>query len=258
MSLEKSIIKANAAGSSTFEYKARELTKEISTVARSFVDQDAFRSPDFKISELVAKQVGISQLENDAQQDKINAQVLERLKEVQEKAYKEGYELGLIEGTEKAFQENKIALLDKLKVMEGQLKRMEDLKQHLLVDNEAELIKLVFLTAKKIAMRDLEEHREAVWEILKDVVGEMQADERVVVKLANEDLYFIETLQDKGGDRIDALKRVKFVADDSVKPGGCMIETSYGNVNATVEERVERTWTTLQARIPRKPQEPKE
>lgn len=258
MPLEKSIIKAQAAAQRTFEYKARELSTEITQVARSFVDEDAFRSTDFKISDLVAQQVGISQLENDAHQDKINAQVLERLKEVQEKAYKEGYELGLIEGTEKAFQENKQALLEKLKAMEAQLKRMEDLKNNLLIDNEAELIKLVFLTAKKMAMRDLEEHRDAVWEILKDVIGEMQADERVVVKLSTEDIFFLEGLQDKGGDRIDALKRVKFVADDTVKPGGCMIETEYGNVNATIEERVERTWATLQARIPRKAQETKE
>lgn len=258
MPLEKSIIKAETAGGSTFEYKARELSKEVSEVARNFVDMDAFRSTDFKISELIAEQAGISQLESDAHQDKINAQVLERLKEVQEKAYKEGYELGLIEGTEKAFQENKSALIEKLKAMEGLIKRMEDLKRHLLIDNEAALIKLVYTTAKKIAMRDLEENREAVWELLKDVVGEMQNDERLVIKLSSQDLYFIETLQDKGKERIESLERVKFVADDSIKPGGCMIETEFGSVNATVEERVERTWQTLQARIPQKPQEPKE
>jgi flagellar assembly protein FliH len=258
MPLEKSIIKAQVANTTTFDYKARELSTTVSQVARDYVDVDAFRSPDFKISELVAQQAGISQLESDAHQDKINAQVLERLKEVQEKAYKEGYELGLVEGTEKSFQENKAALMDKLKIMEAQLKRMEDLKQHLLVDNEAALIKLVFLTAKKIAMRDLEEHREAVWELLKGVVSEIQADERVVVKLSTEDMYFIETLQDKSGERIESLQRVKFVADDTIKSGGCMIETEYGNVNATVEERVERTWQTLASRIPHKPQEPKE
>ncbi|NJL23744.1 MAG: hypothetical protein HC902_00210 [Calothrix sp. SM1_5_4] len=178
------------------------------------------------------------------------------MKEVQEKAYQEGYELGLIEGTEKAFQEAKAGLIEKLGALQSVLKRMEDLKGQLLIDNEAELLHLVFLIAKKLAMRDLEEHREAVWEILKDVIGESQGDERVVVKLSNEDMYFLETLQDKSGERIEALKRVKFVADDAIKPGGCMIETEYGSVNATVEERVERVWQTLQSRVPKKQQEP--
>ena len=255
MALEKGIIKASTAGISTFDYKAREITRNVSPMARSFVDQDAGRSPDFKISQLVAEQTGINQLENEAQQDRINAQVLARLAEIQEKAYKEGFELGQIEGAEKAFQENKIVLMEKLKQMEAQLKRMEELKQHLLVENEAQLIKLVFLTAKKIAMRDLEEHREAVWEVLKNTANELQQDEHVIVKLASEDVLFLESLQDKSGERIESLKRVKFVADDNIKPGGCMIETEYGSVNATVEERVERTWATLQSRIPHKPRE---
>jgi flagellar assembly protein FliH len=257
VALEKSIIKAQVAGSTTFEYKAREIATEVSSVAQDFAARDAMRSPDFKISDLIAQQAGISRLESDAQQDKINAQVLERLKLVEEKAHTEGYELGLLEGTEKAFQETKAIFAEKIQTLEKMLKRMEDLKSQLLIDNEASLLRLVFLVAKKLAMRDLEEHRDAVWEILKNVVSETQTDERVVVTLSTEDMYFLETLQDKSGQRIESLQRVKFQPTDGMTPGGCMIETEYGTVNATVEERVERTWQTLQARIPKKRQEPK-
>lgn len=251
MSLEKTIIKAQSAAHKTFEYKARELATGVSNVAQQFVDRDAARSPDFKISSLVAQQAGISQLESELHQDKINAQVLERLKEVEERAYQEGFELGQVEGTEKAFQENKVALLEKLESMATLLKRMEDLKTQLFVDNEAGLVELVFLTAKKMALRDLTENREAVHKILKDVVGEIQADEQVVVNLSNEDMYFLETLQDKSGKRIENLERMKFVANERIKPGGCLIETQFGNVDATVEERVERTWQALLTRVPK-------
>lgn len=247
MALDRQIIKAQAAETSTFEYKPRELDVTASTSARDFV---AERSNDFKISELVAHQAGISQLESDAHQDKINSQVLARLAEVQEKSYAEGYEIGLIEGTEKAFQEAKVNLLERMRFLESMLKTMENIKSQLLISNEAELIKLVFLTAQKIAMKDLETNREAALEIIRDVTGETQADERVVVRLSAEDLYFIETLQEKSGQKIETLERVKFVADESVKPGGCLIETEYGTVNATVEERVERVWQTLQSKIP--------
>jgi flagellar assembly protein FliH len=221
-----------------------------SQVAKSFVDEDAFRSADFKISELIAKQAGISQLENEAQQDKINNQVLERIQEIQEKAYKEGYELGLIEGTEKAFQEAKTELLLKMATFESLLKRIEELKGELLIDNEAEMVKLVFATAKRIALRDIEGNREAVVEMIRNVTGETQADERITVRLSPEDHYFLETLQDKTGDRIGSLQRVKFVPEDKIKSGGCLIETDFGSVDATVEERVERVWQTLQAKIP--------
>ena len=253
MALEKPIIKANVAGATTFDYRPREFLAQASLAAKNYVDEDSLRSPDFKISELVAQQAGISQLESEAHQDRINAQVLARLKEVQEKAFEEGYELGLIEGTEKAFQEEKGNLLDKMKMFESLLRTIEELKTQLLIDNEAELVRLVFLTAQKIALRDLEGNREAVREILTNVIGEIKMDERVVVRLSTEDLYFLETLQDKSGKRIESLERVKFVAEDGIKSGGCLIETEFGNVDATVEERVERTWQTLLTRIPQKP-----
>lgn len=251
MALEKPIIKATVASTTTFEYKPREFGMAPSQVARNFVDEDAFRSSDFKISELIAEQAGISRLESDAQQDKLNAQVLEKLKEVQEQAYGEGYQLGLIEGTEKAFQESKADLVDRLKALETLLKRVEDLKSRLFIDNEAALIQLVFHTAKKIAMRDIQDNKEVVHDILKDIVGEIQEDERVTVRLSPDDLTFLNSLQDKAGDRIETLQRVKFIPDPALTSGGCKIETEYGSVDATVEERVERTWQTLQSRIPR-------
>lgn len=250
MALEKAIIKAQAAEKTTYEYKPRDIGGGASQIAKNYVDQDRQISPDFKLSELIAKQAGISQLESDAQKDKLNAQVLEKLKEIEEDAYKQGHELGLIEGTEKAFQELKVELEARLRSMDELFKNIESLKSRLMVNNEAELIKLVYLIAKKIALRDMEEHREAVAEIINHVVGEMQTDERISVRLSAEDLYFLETLQDKANERIQNFDRIKFVADDKIKSGGCLIETEYGTVDATVEERVERTWTTLQTRIP--------
>lgn len=250
MALEKPIIKANVAQTTTFEFKPREISSGISEMARSFVDADTMKSPDFKISELTAQQTGIYQLEHEAQKDKINALVLDKLKEVQENAYKEGHELGLVEGAERAFQASKEEFKERLEALDGILSKIETLKSRLLINNEAELIKLVFLTAKKIAMRELEEHREAVGEILRSAVGEMQSDERITVRLSQEDMVFLESLQEKSARPLQNFERIKFIIDDKIKPGGCLIETEYGTVDATVEERVERTWQTLQSRIP--------
>lgn len=252
MALEKPIIKAQVASTTTFDFKPKEFSGLASQSAKSFVDRDSFRSPDFEISELVAQQAGIRELESDAHQDKINSLVLERLGQVQEKAYEEGYELGLVEGTEKAFQEAKQDLLAKLTTFENMLIRIEEIKGQLLIDNEASLIELSFHIAKRIAMRDIEGNRDAVKEILQSVVGEIQEGERVTVHLSPEDLRFLEGLQEKSGQKIESLKRVRFSPEEQIKSGGCIIDTAYGSVNATVEERVERTWQALLSRIPQK------
>jgi flagellar assembly protein FliH len=250
VALERKIIKSDFVAATTFDHKPAEIDDTTSDIAKDYVAVDAFRTKSFKISELVARQTGILQMETDKQQDKVNSQVLDRLKEVQEKAYSEGYALGLKEGTEKAFQESQAVLLERLHNMEELLKRIETLKSRLLVDNEGALIRLVFLVASKIAIRDLSEGGDAVKGILASVVGEVQADETVVVKLSPEDLQFMEELQQKTGQKIESLERVKLVAQPEIARGGCLIETEFGTVNATVEERVERVWQALQSRIP--------
>lgn len=233
-----------------FDYKPRELNIETTQVAKDYVAQEDRN--EFKISELVAKQVGISKLESEANEDKINERVLERLKEIQEKAYKEGYDLGLIDGVEKAYQEEKVTLQERLSNLDQFLKTMEQQKKLILIDNEAELISLVFQVAKKIALRDLAENREAVLEILKPLVEELHGDEKITVRVSSDDLYFLQTLRDKTGQAVEKLEKIKFIDDEKMRSGGCILETAYGSVDASVEERVERVWQTLQSRVPQK------
>jgi hypothetical protein len=51
--------------------------------------------------------------------------------------------------------------------------------------------------------------------------------------------------KDKAGERIQNFERIKFIADEKIKSGGCLIETEYGTVDATVEERVDRPLSDL-------------
>lgn len=251
MGLEKGIIKASVASQKTFDFKPREIEITPSGSAVDFANDNMEKSSSFAISDLIAQQTGISKLQSEAQQDSVNARVLEKLKEVEEKAYREGYDLGQIEGTEKAFKESQGDLNDRLKVIEEIIKSIEKQKRQILIDNEATVINLVFQVAKKLALRDLSEHREAAVEILREVLGQMTNDEKIVVHLANEDLLFIETFQEKSNQRIEGLERTKLIASDKIQVGGALIETDFGTVDASVEERVERVWQTLQSKIPK-------
>ncbi|MGE4132919.1 MAG: FliH/SctL family protein [Bdellovibrionales bacterium] len=252
MPLDKAIIKAGNAGQTTYEYKPKEISLDASAMAKSFVDEDAFRLKDFHVSDLVAQQAGISQLKDEAQRDKINAEVLNQMKEIQEQAYKEGHELGLIEGREQAFQEAKAEMQSNLASLQSALKEIENLKTGLLIDNEEEIVKLVFEISKRLVLKDLEENREAVVNVLKSVIGDLQGDEKITIRLSADDLYFIETLKDKVDSPFDLSDRVRLITDEKIKPGGCLIESEYGTVDATIEERLARAWQTLADRVPQK------
>lgn len=257
MAVDRNVVKnMNQVGQMVFEYKPRELNIETSQAAKDYVGSDGQRSPDFKISDLVSKQAGISKLESEAHEGEINERVLARMKEIEERAYKEGYELGLIDGRDKAFEEEKVNLAARLNSMDELLGQIENQRQQLLIDNEIQFVELVFQIAKKIALRDLTEHREAVIEILKNAVDDLVGDERVIVHVSSEDLNFIQNVSEKSEKKMDKIKKLKIVEDEKMKAGGCLLETSFGSVDATVEERVERAWQLLEKRLPQKRREP--
>lgn len=252
MAGDRSIVRGKQEGQVVFDFKPRELSVDVSQSARDFVSLDNQQSPDFKISELIAKQVGIHQLESEANEDQINERVLERMKEIEEKGYKEGYELGLADGREKAFQEAQVEFAQRLASLDQLLGAIENQRKQILVDNEEQFIGLLFQIAKKISMRDLSEHRGAVVEILKNLVEEMNADEKITAHVSMADLEFINAIKDKTSRKIEKIKKIKFVDDERITPGGCVMETGFGSVDASVEERVERAWQLLKDRIPQK------
>lgn len=252
MAGDRSIVKGIQEGQVVFDFKPRELNVGVSQSARDFVSLDNQQSPDFKISELVSKQVGIHQLESEADEDQINERVLERIKEIQEKGYQEGYDLGLADGREKAFQEAQAEFAQRLQSLDSLLVTIEEQRRQILIDNEQQFISLLFQIAKKISMRDLSEHRDAVVEILRHLVEEMNEDEKITAHVSIADLQFINSIKDKTSKKIEKIKKIKLVEDERITPGGCVMETGFGSVDASVEERVERAWELLSNRIPQK------
>jgi flagellar assembly protein FliH len=93
--------------------------------------------------------------------------------------------------------------------------------------------------------------RETVLEVVKQAIESAQSDEKVTVRVSPQDFAFIESIKEKLGKDFDALKRSKIEASDDVADGGCVIETNYGDVNATVEQKLEKLWETISEKLPR-------
>ena len=249
MALEKSIVKSEVADDRVFAYKPREFKAHVTDAAVDFMQIDDRRKNDFKISELAAQQSGVSKLEEEKSQGLINEQVLEKLKEVQERAYKEAYDLGYLEGSEKGFQDFKNQLTERLHTIDTLLGSIEAIKKNLLGENEAKFVELAFQIGKKIALRDLSQYREAVIQLLQQTVAEMQNEQQVSVHVAAADLEMLEELQKKTATTVEVFKKIKLVPDPSIDSGGCIIDLQYGQVNLTVPDRLDRIWQALEKQI---------
>jgi flagellar assembly protein FliH len=235
------------------EFTPREFPNKISEAAVKFVKfQATENSNDFKIDRIVSMTTGIAELEKISLSERVEAEALVRLKAMQEEAYQQGYDLGRDEGQESAYLEKTQDLSQRISQIDAVVSSLTVLKNQLVKQNEVSLVELVFKIAEKIAMTELKMNPELVMAVLQQAAAETQDEESIVIRLAQSDIEFIEAAKTRLGQEFEFLKRAKIEASAEVVAGGCMLITNFGQVDATVEKRIEKVWQSLHEKLPKK------
>lgn len=251
MSKTRGVLREKSDSEVVFTYQPKEFPILITSVAESFVSSQDYPVNDFKISDLVAKQAGITHLEKASLDKKIEAIALEKVKEVEERAYAEAYKLGAEEGAQKAFEHKKEEIEQNLERLKQVLDFIEGAKPRLLAENEAQLIHLVHLVASKIAMAEIENKSDLILNLLKQVIENLHGEQNVLIRLNSSDLEFVQSMLEKNKKDLSALQKLRLDIGEGVRAGGCIIETDAGSIDATIEERVKNAWNLLAAKTPR-------
>lgn len=177
MSNQKSVLSKDEADKLAVAYAPRKFPQAVSATASDFMAFNAGGSSSFKIDTLVAEQTGMAELERLTMEAKVEKQALERLKDLQEQAYREAYAIGLDEGREKAFEEKRSEFQEKVHHFEELISSVERLKSDLIASNEAQILKLVMYMARRLAMAEVAERPELVRDVIKAAVESAQSDE---------------------------------------------------------------------------------
>ena len=104
---------------------------------------------------------------------------------------------------------------------------------------EAELRTLAVRIAEKILGRELTLDATAVVDVATTALRHAGEPRELVVRCATEDLEALERGKPRLVERCRAAQVVRFVADDRVSRGGCIIETELGVVDARLSTQLE-------------------
>ncbi|MCM2280740.1 MAG: FliH/SctL family protein [Bdellovibrionaceae bacterium] len=233
-------------------YTPRKFPLVISPVAKEFfAHQSAQGKSSFRIDPVNAVQTGIAELERVSIEEKVEILALEKVKQIQEEAYQQAYQLGLDEGRERALASHQRDLEEKLGALDQLVSRIGSLKTELTTANESYLMKLLYYMASRVAMDEIHARPEVILSILRQSVEDAQSEEKVTVRVSRQDYEFISSAKEKLGKDVEFVKRIKFEESDSIAPGGCVVETNYGSVDATIEKRLIKLWETIAEKMPK-------
>ena len=247
MPLFKNIIQKKKADHLAVDYHPQPIESQISEEALQYIEKKD--EVDFRLDKIVSEYTGIDELEKLSRQREIEKEALELSREIQEKAYEEAYQLGLQEGKKKAFDEEKARIDKEVNYLQTLIQQIEVLKNDLLKENENHIVKLCFYLAKRLFMREVKENNEYLLPIIKKAVEMSQAEDNVVIKLCSEDFKFIEDNKDQIFKDFNIRGTAKIEEDEGVARGGVIIETNYGVIDATIDQRLEKLNSLLEGQM---------
>jgi len=175
----------------------------------------------------------------------VENKTLEKLKEVQEQAYKEAYALGMEEGRREAFQTTAAEVERDLAEFRKMLEMLQGYKEEIFKQNESHLLKLALHAAARLAHHEVQTDEACLVEIMRKAVQDAQVQEEVTIFVAESQMKFLEILKNQTHRDFEFLQKVKLVPSATVQKGGCVIETNYGVIDAQIEERLGKFWETL-------------
>ena len=237
MPLSKNIINKDNAEAVAINYEPMSIGSVISEQALEYAENHEARG-DFRVDKVVAEYVGIDELEKESQQKEIANQALKLSQEVQEKAYEESYALGLKEGREKAYLEEKARIDSEMEIFRNLIEEVKVIKSDLMKENEKQIVNLCFYMAKRLLMKEVEEDEAYIQTLIKKTLEMAQSDEEVTIRVSPEDKIWLDRHQDTILKELNLDPSTKIEEDSQVSRGGVIIETNHGVIDASIEQRL--------------------
>lgn len=151
------------------------------------------------------------------------------------------YRNGMDEGRRQAER----GLANVFKSLRDGVTALTGLRSRLLKESEEDLLKLSVMIARKIVQREITQDPAILASIIAAAVGGCAERDRVVVRLNPGDYGVVAANRQTFLAGIGDDAPITFTPDEAVGPGGCLVETATGTVDARIESQLDEIYRTL-------------
>jgi flagellar assembly protein FliH len=159
------------------------------------------------------------------------------IKQLQQDAYGKGHAEGL------KSQNKDIAA--KLEVLTAITKTIPQLKKDVLDKGEEQMVKLAIAIAEKILQQEVSTRKEIILGVLKGALKNIAETEGMKIRLNPQDFRYMMEVKKDFLQSFDGIRNIVFEEDSSVKRGGAVAETMFGEVDARLESQLKEIKATL-------------
>jgi len=181
--------------------------------------------------------------------------MLRKAKEEKARIEKEAYDRGFAQGEQAGTAAGKKKFETVTQQFEELVRRMASHREQLHLRYERDLVALVKMICDRLLHHELATNPRVIEACLREAL-QFVADNAVVrVYLSPDDFNRLRETALDLGELFGGRKRIDLLEDATIAPGGCRLETDFGEVDATLESRREQLFARLDVALTGSPSE---
>jgi len=153
------------------------------------------------------------------------------IQESRKKAYNDGREDGFKKGEEEVKR-----LIERLHVT---LNTAIDKRKEIINSSEKQLLDLVLLVVRKVVKVVSEAEKKVVIENVREALKKIKGETEVTIRVNIKDMDITTKHKKSLISSIEGLENISIEEDSRIAPGGCIIETSFGDVDARIQTQLQ-------------------
>jgi flagellar assembly protein FliH len=201
----------------------------------------------FVMSQLAREALSIGKEEEKIIEDRVSEKLAELSEKTRQDAYARGHAEGLQKGHEEAFQEFQTESSKRIDQLNVLVQSMESAKGQLFEANREFLMNVIYRVAKTILLKEVATDREYLLRLSRELVERCGLRENLTLKIHPCDAESLEMLKQGLMQSFSSLRNLNIELSDHVQAGGCILETEWGAIDASLETQLSQVLSSLDA-----------
>lgn len=161
--------------------------------------------------------------------------------EVHAQQVQESYDKGFEEGKRQAER----GLANVFKALRDAVEELTDLKEHVFRSSEGDLLELAVMIARKVIHQEIATDRLILAKVVAAAVSNASDRDELVIRLNPEDHRLVSAHKHLYLNGCNNERLVELRADDVIAPGGCIVDTVMGEIDARPDSQVDEIFRKL-------------
>lgn len=162
----------------------------------------------------------------------------------------QGHATGLRQGLDEAKQQMSLQIQQTCDQCNAIVAAAEQEARQILQEAEPKIIDLVMAISRKIIVDEVETRPAVVLELVRGALTRVRDQNQIIIHVSPDDYEFILQSRRILQTVVGAEQTLTVTADAVLSKGGCLIETSFGTVEAGIDTQLESIRRVLQGMLP--------